>query len=93
MDREDIIKMAKEVWMAGDLYIGPNHESLERFAQLVKQHVQIEQMPKFEALALLVREDEREACAKLCEQLGASTNGTYERNVECATAIRARSAT
>jgi hypothetical protein len=39
MDREDIIKMAKEVWMAGDVYIGPNHESLERFAQLVKQQL------------------------------------------------------
>jgi hypothetical protein len=64
--------------------------ALKRFAELVKQHVQIEQMPKFEALAELVREDEREACAKLCEQLGASTNGIYERNVECATAIRAR---
>jgi hypothetical protein len=71
MDREDIINMAKEVWFAGDVYIGPNHESLERFAQLVKQHVQIEQMPKFEALALLVREDEREACAKVCEDANA----------------------
>ena len=93
MDREDIINMAKEVWFAGDVYIGPNHESLERFAQLVKQHVQIEQMPKFEELALLVREDEREACAKVCEWLGTATNGTYERNAECAAAIRERDAT
>jgi hypothetical protein len=38
MDREDIIKMAKEVWMAGDVYIGPNHESLERFAAFVAAH-------------------------------------------------------
>jgi hypothetical protein len=69
------------------------------------------QMPKFEELALLVREDERnrtwtqdhwteyersiaaaerEACAKVCEQLGTATNGTYERNMECAAAIRSR---
>jgi hypothetical protein len=38
MDREDIIKMAKEVWIAGDVYIGPNHESLEQFATLVAAH-------------------------------------------------------
>jgi hypothetical protein len=92
MDREDIIKMAREagVFTEDGYCITVTLEVAERFAQLVKQHVQIEQMPKFEALALLVREDEREACAKLCEQLGASTNGTYERNVECATAIRVR---
>ena len=73
-DREDLISMAKEVWVVGDVYIGPSHESLEQFAALVAAH-------------------EREQCAKVCEQLGASTNGTYERNVECAAAIRARSST
>jgi hypothetical protein len=38
MDRESLISMAKEVWSAGDVYIGPNHESLERFAALVAAH-------------------------------------------------------
>jgi hypothetical protein len=33
---------------------------------------------------------EREACAKVCEQLGTATNGMNERNYECAEAIRAR---
>ena len=33
---------------------------------------------------------EREACAKVCEDLGMATNGMYERNHECASAIRAR---
>ena len=33
---------------------------------------------------------EREACAKLCEELGTATNGIYERNHDCAAAIRAR---
>ena len=33
---------------------------------------------------------EREACAKLCEQLGMATNGMNERNHECAAAIRSR---
>ena len=33
---------------------------------------------------------EREACANVCEELGMATNGMYERNHECAKAIRAR---
>jgi hypothetical protein len=36
---------------------------------------------------------ERESCAKVCERLGTATNGTYERNAECAAAIRERDAT
>jgi hypothetical protein len=74
MDRESLISMAKEVWSAEDVYIGPNHESLEQFAALVAAH-------------------EREACAKVCEWLGTATNGIYERNMECAAAIRTRDAT
>ena len=31
---------------------------------------------------------ERERCAKVCESLGMTTNGVYERNQECADAIR-----
>ena len=44
----------------------------------------------FQRFAALVRADEREACAKACEDLGMATNGMYERNHECAAAIRAR---
>ena len=35
MTRDDIIRLAQEVWSAGDVYIGPSTESLERFAALV----------------------------------------------------------
>ena len=35
MIRDDIIRLAQEVWSAGDVYIGPSTESLERFAALV----------------------------------------------------------
>jgi hypothetical protein len=48
-----------------------------------------EVQPELEAFAKLVREDEREACAKLCEQ----NHRTVKRNLdsfECAAAIRAR---
>ena len=47
-------------------------------------------MEMLERFAALVAAAEREACAKVCEELGASTNGIYERNIECAAAIRAR---
>jgi ferritin-like protein len=43
-----------------------------------------------EKFAELVRADEREACAKVCEELGMATNGMHERTHECAQAIRAR---
>jgi hypothetical protein len=45
---------------------------------------------ELDRLIKLVRADEREACAKVCEELGMATNGMYERNHECAEAIRAR---
>ena len=38
MTREDIMRMAKDVWSAGDMYIGPDERSLERFAALVAAH-------------------------------------------------------
>ena len=57
----------------------------------------IEQMPQdmdandyIHELVNRAVEVEREACAKVCEQLGIATNGMNERNHECAKAIRAR---
>ena len=44
----------------------------------------------FEAGYKAGRKDENEACSKVCEELGMTTNGIYERNQECAAAIRAR---
>jgi hypothetical protein len=35
MTRDDIIRIAREVWSAGEVYIGPSTDSLERFAELV----------------------------------------------------------
>jgi len=37
MTHDDIIRLAREVWSAGDIYIGPSTESLERFAALVAE--------------------------------------------------------
>jgi len=74
MTREDIIRLAQEVWSAGDAYIGPSTESLERFAALV---------------AKVEREKEREACEKVADAWDADHPETnYGRCI--ADAIRAR---
>ena len=59
MDREALISMAKEVWFAGDVYIGPNHESLEQFAALVAAHERealLDAAKEIERLRLLLAE-------------------------------------
>jgi hypothetical protein len=35
MNRDDIMRIAREVWSAGNTYIGPGIDSLELFAALV----------------------------------------------------------
>ena len=35
MTREDIIAMARKVWSAGEVYVGPSEKTLEEFAALV----------------------------------------------------------
>ena len=70
-----IIEMAREAGDDWEHTLKEDRKFLERFAELVRAEAQAE---------------EREACAKVCEELGMATNGMYERNHECATAIRAR---
>ena len=78
MDREDIIRMARE---AGGLIYEVDWcfemENLERFASLV---------------AAAARAEENEACAKVCEETTASwTQDLYNSGcMDCAAAIRAR---
>ena len=81
MDKEDIIRMVREVADKDkvDPYLNEfvvlTPEELERFAALVAAH-------------------EREACAKVCEILGAEDDSFYaefSRAKDCAAAIRARS--
>lgn len=35
MTKDDIIRMARKVWSAGEVYIGPSEKKLEEFAALV----------------------------------------------------------
>ena len=72
-----IIEMARVAGVRDDghRFEFSEYKYLERFAALVRAEA---------------KADEREACAKVCEDLGMATNGMYERNHECAAAIRAR---
>ena len=54
MKREDIIRMARKVWSAGEVYVGPSEKTLEEFAALV---------------AASAKAEEREECAKVCDEL------------------------
>jgi hypothetical protein len=106
MDREDIIRMAREAGI-GPVY---GYESIERFAALVAA-AEREKVARWHIgsgyttghgdtiedllveLEWQVRESEREACAKVCEILEAEDDSFYaefSRAKDCAAAIRAR---
>lgn len=53
MTNDEITRMANQIWMAGDTYIGPRIDNLARFAAMV------------DAAA---RAEEREACAKVAAE-------------------------
>jgi hypothetical protein len=79
MNREDIIRMAREVGMT------------------YMPHITEISMQQVIAFAKLVAQHEREACAKLCEEMrtyvGRNNAVTQSSAQDCATAIRARKQT
>jgi hypothetical protein len=98
MTRDDIIRLAQEVWSAGDVYIGPSTESLERFAALVaaaerermksegwRQCAEDQHTTQYCGLLEDSVKAEREECAKLCESITWSAEGKF-----FAKAIRSR---
>ena len=80
MNKEDIIRMAREAGMEqdGDNFFSPSHEEID---------VHITDLERF---AALVAAAEREACAALCEQM--DHDGVMIA-ADCAEAIRARGQT
>ena len=63
---------------------------LERFAELVLQNY-ISQIMTTEEREQFIREDEREACAALCTEMGnKQTNQCFYDPWDCASSIRAR---
>ena len=81
MDREDIIRMAREAVRLPEPQT-PQEEAIERALA-----------PIFERFAALVAAHEREECAKACEILEAEDDSFYAEfsgAIDCAAAIRAR---
>ena len=80
MNREDIIRMAREAGFGGGGFVMPTHAG----------HITHE----LERFATLVASAEREACAKVCEEMriyvGRNNAVTQSSAQDCATAIRAR---
>ena len=74
MNREDIIRMAREAGL--HLYV--NDMTAEPYANIV------------ERFADLVAEREREACAKVCDLVAREIDDTNGNSTYCAKAIRAR---
>ena len=89
-------KRLKEFAEQSGLCIADNRDGRALvFGGQLHVHVLLEELERF---AELVRADEREACAKLCESMGVHPalnvwgGGPewYQRQKECATEIRAR---
>ena len=82
MNRDDIIRMAREVGMEqdGDNFFSPSHEEID---------VHITDLERF---AALVAAAEREACAKVCEEnADDASEGDWDSACHnCAGHIRAR---
>ena len=106
MTQEEIIRMAREAGFevdeglfpfeaAEDKYIG-TERTLERFAALVAAHernrVMNEPLTKamWDRFESEIRTDEREACAKVCDDYNDNSCANYADL--CAAAIRERSA-
>jgi len=88
MDREDIIKMARE---AG-LYVGRNISGVQLVGSSYEEggllvHLAVEELERF---AGLVRAAEREACAKVCDVLAVHPEYASDITKVAAQAIRAR---
>ena len=80
----DTIEMAREAGL--DITCDPTETPWRTFVEGWE-----DQLKAFEAL---VRADEREACAKVCEDLDWSRDSTWEvATLDCAEAIRARGET
>ncbi len=82
MIRDDIIRLAQEVWSAGDVYIGPSTESLERFAALVAA-------AEREACAKVCEQDLRDEYLRQARPIQEEVM-LLAAIADCAAAIRAR---
>jgi hypothetical protein len=77
--KEDVIRMAREAGLCDD-------EGRDDNSIIITEHL--------ERFAALVRADEREVCAKVCDEMEQKAEGTecckWPTPADCAHAIRAR---
>jgi hypothetical protein len=88
MNREDIIRMAREV----GLYVGRNISGVQLVGSSYEEggllvHLTVEELESF---AALVAEHERNACAKVCDVLAVHPEYASDITKLAAEAIRAR---
>jgi len=89
MTRDDIIRMAREAWSRDeDFWLTHEQVFLERFAALVAAAAKEEMlMAGNDQWLEEARKAEREACAKVCDEMHRNPSAEPD---ECAAAIRAR---
>ena len=94
MDREDIIRMAREAGMQGMLTdVVCTHEELARFAALVAEHERKKRHAAWHEGFEAGRKTERAFCAAICDEKQEVFEKYYTKGLAamCAEAIRARS--
>jgi len=102
IDRESVIRMAREAGfdfnsLGGTYTSGKLNEYLELFASIVEKEVKRE--AGFDRAELWLGrinraiQEEREACAKVCESLFDMDDDSCNEAEQCAAAIRARGET
>lgn len=73
-----VIEMAREVWSAGGVYVGPPEKSLAQFADLVRADERENGQKWFDGVTAQYKQgilSEREACAKLVEENAKECDG------------------
>lgn len=66
-----VLEMAREVWSAGGVYVGPPEKSLAQFAELVRSEEREQGQKWFDGVTAQYKQGilvEREACAKIVEE-------------------------
>jgi hypothetical protein len=71
MNRDELAKLAQQVWSAGGVYIGPSLDSLEQFAELFffaeSEKLMDEMVEEANHAIEYAMQFEREECARLLE--------------------------
>jgi hypothetical protein len=90
MTREDIIRMARAAGWSG-LFMTYNEPTGKADWQMVEERLTVPvTMEQIERFAALVAAAEREACAKVCDEIAQRDETGYGIAEDCAAAIRAR---